>query len=102
MDEYMHGTSANAAQKANVAALYNRVATTYDHVGPPVFAEFGQRLVEITGISTGAKVLDIAAGRGANLFPAAAQVGSMGQVVGIDLAESMVEETRGCQQSSST
>jgi ubiquinone/menaquinone biosynthesis C-methylase UbiE len=41
----------------------------------------------------GAHVLDVAAGRGAVLFPAAAQVGPRGQVVGIDMSAAMVRET---------
>ncbi|HKZ54384.1 MAG TPA: class I SAM-dependent methyltransferase, partial [Anaerolineales bacterium] len=40
----------------------------------------------------GASVLDIASGRGASLFPAAERVGPTGRAIGIDLAESMVEE----------
>jgi len=40
-----------------------------------------------------AQVLDVGAGRGANLFPAAETVGPHGQVIGIDLAPGMVRET---------
>jgi ubiquinone/menaquinone biosynthesis C-methylase UbiE len=45
-------------------------------------------------IAEGAKVLDVAVGRGANLFPAAEKVGLRGQVIGIDLAANMVQETK--------
>lgn len=76
-----------------IAALYNRVAAEYGRVGPPVFAHFGRRLVELASIAEGAQVLDVAAGRGAVLFPAADRVGSAGRVVGVDLAEAMVRET---------
>ncbi|MBW8009685.1 MAG: methyltransferase domain-containing protein [Chloroflexi bacterium] len=41
----------------------------------------------------GDKVLDVAAGRGAILFPAAELVGETGDVIGIDLAEGMVSAT---------
>jgi O-methyltransferase/aklanonic acid methyltransferase len=58
-----------------------------------VFTRFGERVVQAAGIHEGAHVLDAGAGRGASLFPAAAAVGATGQVVGIDLAHSMVEET---------
>ncbi len=81
------------AAKAEVAALYSLVAPTYGTVGPPVFAHFGRRLVELMGLSTGARVLDVAAGRGAILFPAAEKVGASGHVTGIDLAGKMVQET---------
>lgn len=79
--------------KAEVADFYTRVAPDYDHVGPAVFTYFGQRMVELAGIEPGARVLDIATGRGANLFVAAERVGASGYVVGIDLAEGMVRET---------
>jgi ubiquinone/menaquinone biosynthesis C-methylase UbiE len=81
------------AAKAEVAALYSLVAPTYGTVGPAVFAHFGRRLVELMGLSTGARVLDIAAGRGAILFPAAEKAGASGHVTGIDLAGKMVQET---------
>lgn len=81
------------AAKAEVAALYSLVASTYGTVGPAVFAHFGRRLVELMGISTGARVLDVAAGRGAILFSAAEKAGASGHVTGIDLAGKMVQET---------
>lgn len=80
-------------EKAKVADFYTRVASDYDHVGPAVFTYFGQRMVELAGIEPGARVLDIAMGRGANLFIAAERVGASGQVIGIDIAEGMVRET---------
>jgi ubiquinone/menaquinone biosynthesis C-methylase UbiE len=80
-------------QKEQIAGLYHRVASTYGHVGPSIFAYAGQHLVEHVGMTEGAQVLDIGAGRGANLFPAAETVGPHGQVIGIDLAPGMVQET---------
>ncbi|GER90398.1 methyltransferase [Dictyobacter vulcani] len=80
--------------KARVAAFYSRIATTYDQIGPTVFTTFGQRIVERTAILPGSRVLDVAAGRGANLFAAADKVGSTGEVVGIDIAPAMVQETQ--------
>lgn len=79
--------------KANIAGLYNRVASTYGQVGPDAFADAGRRMVEHIGIIEEAKVLDVGVGRGANLFPAAEKAGPRGQVIGIDLAEYMVRET---------
>jgi SAM-dependent methyltransferase len=49
--------------------------------------------VEVAGIRAGARVLDIASGRGAVLFPAADRVGAGGEVVGIDLADAMASAT---------
>ncbi|MGE5462125.1 MAG: class I SAM-dependent methyltransferase [Syntrophothermus sp.] len=50
--------------------------------------------MELAQISNGARILDIATGRGAVLFPAAEAVGEQGHVTGIDLSKEMVEETR--------
>jgi ubiquinone/menaquinone biosynthesis C-methylase UbiE len=79
--------------KRRVAALYTQVASDYAELGPPLFAHAGYRLVEITGIAEGDRVLDVATGRGAVLFPAASRVGLSGKVIGIDLAEGMVAQT---------
>jgi ubiquinone/menaquinone biosynthesis C-methylase UbiE len=62
-------------------------------VGPLFFSHFGRRLVELAQIPNGARVLDIATGRGAVLFPAAEAVGPQGNVTGIDLSNEMVKET---------
>src|ERR1700726_3837668 len=90
----MNETHDGNGLKANITGLYNRVAATYGQVGPERFAYAGRHLVEHMGISDGARVLDVAVGRGANLFPAAEKVGPRGQVIGIDLAENMVQETK--------
>lgn len=82
----------NEQMKQQIAAGFSRAAASYDHVGPPVFAYFGQQLVELTQLSQNVRVLDVATGRGAIFFPAAQQ--SEGQIVGIDLSEQMVQETR--------
>jgi O-methyltransferase/aklanonic acid methyltransferase len=73
--------------------VFNQAASMYDRIGPGKFSYFGQRLVDAAEIPTGANVLDVAAGRGALLFPAAAQVGPTGHVTGIDFAPNMVRET---------
>jgi ubiquinone/menaquinone biosynthesis C-methylase UbiE len=79
--------------KQGIAGVFSRSAPTYDHVGPQFFSHFGRRLVELTELLPGWRVLDVAAGRGAVLFPAAERVGETGFVIGIDLAEEMVKRT---------
>lgn len=73
--------------------VFNHAATIYDRIGPGIFSYFGQRLVDLAEIKAGANVLDVAAGRGALLFPAAAKVGATGHVTGIDFSPDMVRET---------
>lgn len=78
-------------RKTQVAAQFSQLAPVYDFAG--CFAFYGRRLVEAVGVEPGQRVLDIASGRGAVLFPAAERVGSAGHVEGIDLAEGMVHAT---------
>src|SRR5690349_14390611 len=79
--------------KEGIAGVFNRASSIYDHVGPRYFSYFGQQLVKAANIPSGAKVLDVATGRGAVLFPAAEKVGAQGYVNGIDISVGMVEET---------
>lgn len=81
--------------KELIAGLYNRAAPIYDQLGPTPFSEFGRRLAAALDLRPGARVLDVAAGRGANLFAAAERIGNSGRVVGIDLAGQMMEQTQG-------
>lgn len=81
------------SQKARVARRYGLIAPTFDRIGPRLFSLHGQRLVELARVASGERVLDVAAGRGAVLFPAAEHAGAAGRVVGIDLTPEMVERT---------
>jgi len=73
--------------------VFSQTATIYDRIGPPIFSYFGQRLVDLADPDSGDEVLDVAAGRGALLFPAAAKVGPTGHVTAIDFSLDMVRET---------
>ncbi len=81
-----------AAHKAQTRGFFNMIAPDYDVAG--CFAHFGRRLVDVAGVEPGQRVLDVATGRGAVLFPAAERVGRAGEVVGIDLAEGMARAAR--------
>ena len=78
-----------SGEKQAVADLFSRTSTEHDSVGS-VFAHFGSLLVERAGLHVGDQVLDVGAGTGASLPPAAEVVGPSGHVVGIDLAPGMV------------
>lgn len=82
-----------AQSKKRIGGIFGRAAITYDQVGPQFFSHFGRRIVDIAKIPAGSKVLDVATGRGALLFPAAEAVGQDGQVMGVDLSEIMIQET---------
>jgi len=74
-------------------STWDKVAPNFGEIGPKYWSNFGNRLIEFSSISSGAKVLDIGMGRGASLFPAVDKVGKDGYVIGIDNSEVMVNET---------
>jgi O-methyltransferase / aklanonic acid methyltransferase len=84
---------AEHAKKQQIAEYFSGIVAPDYGVDARFFPAMGRRLVERAHNPAGARVLDVAAGRGAILFPAAEQVGAHGQVIGIDLAEAMVRAT---------
>jgi ubiquinone/menaquinone biosynthesis C-methylase UbiE len=80
-------------RKQEIVGVYDRAAGTYDQVGIRTATYFGHQLVESLAVPSGAKVLDVATGRGALLFAAAQKTGPAGKVIGIDLAPGMVAAT---------
>ncbi|MCI0476980.1 MAG: class I SAM-dependent methyltransferase, partial [Anaerolineales bacterium] len=81
------------ATKPMIEELFDGAAARYDREGPSIFQRWGARLVELMDLRGGARVLDIATGRGAVLLPAAQLVGKSGRVVGVDLSSEMLRET---------
>lgn len=79
--------------KHEIVGVYDRAASLYDHVGVKSFTYYANLLVDKLNIPAGARVLDVATGRGAFLFAAAERAGANGHVLGIDLAPNMVAET---------
>ena len=80
------------ARKAQTRMQFNKAAADYD-AGPGCFAHFGRRLATVANVAPGQRVLDVASGREAVLFPSAESVGPTGEVAGIDLADEMVGAT---------
>ncbi|MGX6600856.1 class I SAM-dependent methyltransferase [Micromonosporaceae bacterium Da 78-11] len=81
-----------AARSARVAAVFDRVADTYDNVGVPWFTPIAEELVRLAAPRPGERALDMGCGRGAASFPLADAVGPTGRVTGIDLAPKMIEQ----------
>ncbi|MCC6495017.1 MAG: methyltransferase domain-containing protein [Propionibacteriaceae bacterium] len=79
---------------AQVAALFDRVAPTYDTTGHPWFTPIAAALVAEVAPRPGERVLDIGTGRGAALWAAAEAVGPGGSAAGIDIAPGMVAAAR--------
>ena len=80
----------DADKKTWLAGVFDRAAPTYDRIGDQYHDHFGRRLVEVAGIAAGARVLDVACGRGAVLVPAAEHAGAAGHLVGVDFSPAMV------------
>src|ERR1044072_8688659 len=81
-----------ARQKA--ATTYNAAADFFDHPANTFWARFGRRTIEYLSLKRGDRVLDVCCGSGASAIPAAAMVGPNGSVVGVDLAENLLELAR--------
>ena len=80
--------------KEAIARVFTRTSESHDTVGTPLFAHFGRLLVDQVGLRPADRVLDVAAGTGASLFPAAGRVGDAGHVIGVDFAAGMVDQLR--------
>jgi ubiquinone/menaquinone biosynthesis C-methylase UbiE len=72
---------------------YNAAADLYDAPALGFWDYFGNRTVERLQLREGDRVLDVACGSGASAIPAARVVGS-GSVLGVDLAERLLELAR--------
>ena len=81
-----------AKQKA--ATTYNAAADFYDHPANTFWGRYGRRTVERLGLHEGERVLDVCCGSGASAIPAAQMIGPSGSVVGVDLADNLLELAR--------
>jgi ubiquinone/menaquinone biosynthesis C-methylase UbiE len=85
-------TSDDAQRKA--AATYNAAADFFDHPANTFWERYGRRTIELLGLTAGERVLDVCCGTGASAIPAAQAVGPAGSVIGVDLAENLLELAR--------
>ena len=73
------------------SATYNAAADHFDAPQLAFWQRHGQRAAELAALEPGDCVLDVGCGTGASALPAAAFTGPAGQVLGIDLAQSMLD-----------
>jgi len=83
--------SATEEAKVRAATTYNTASDFFDHPANSFWDRFGRRSVERLHLSTGAHVLDVCCGSGASAIPAAEKVGPDGIVIGVDLAENLLD-----------
>jgi ubiquinone/menaquinone biosynthesis C-methylase UbiE len=74
-----------------VGRLFDALATDYDRSGVDFFGPIGAGLLEHVGPRPGERWLDVGCGPGVVLLDAAEAVGPEGEVVGVDIAPTMVE-----------
>lgn len=77
--------------KIRAAAAYNAAADHFDHPANTFWDRFGRATVDRLGLKPGQSVLDVCSGSGASAIPAAEKVGPDGHVLGVDLAENLLQ-----------
>ena len=80
--------------KSAATSAYNSASDLFDHPTNSFWNRFGQATVDRLGLIKGQSVLDVCCGTGASAIPAARYVGRQGLVLGVDLAEKLVELAR--------
>ncbi|MGE0470186.1 MAG: methyltransferase domain-containing protein [Nitrospira sp.] len=84
----------HAAFKTQDAASYNPVAQSFDRFVSQLSVPVASRLVALAGLTSDNHVLDVGTGTGIVALRAAATMGPLGKVVGIDLSDGMLEIAR--------
>jgi ubiquinone/menaquinone biosynthesis C-methylase UbiE len=79
---------------AKTEATFNTASDYFDAPALSFWNRFGQQTIDRLSLRSGDRVLDVCCGTGASAIPAAVSVGATGQVLGIDLAESLLELAR--------
>ena len=81
-----------AKQKA--ATTYDAASDSYDHPANVFWERYGRRTVERLRLRSGARVLDACCGSGSSAIAAAEIVGPTGFVLGVDLAQKLLDLAR--------
>jgi ubiquinone/menaquinone biosynthesis C-methylase UbiE len=78
-------------RKQRTRTVFNAAAERFDDPVLSFWDLVGSRSVQLAGIRTGDRVLDVCCGTGSSALPAAVAAGAAGSVLGVDLAERLVE-----------
>jgi len=85
--------SENEELKRDITTAFSKVSNVYDSGKNKFFSDIGKISAEKMNIAQGSTVLDIATGRGAFLYRAYDHSAPSGKVIGIDLAQGMIDST---------
>lgn len=80
--------------RKRASTTYNAASDYYDDSANSFWERFGRRTVDRLNLISGARVVDVCCGTGASAIPAAETVGPGGFVLGLDLAENLLELAR--------
>ncbi|MEU4426832.1 methyltransferase domain-containing protein [Actinoplanes sp. NPDC024001] len=81
-----------AVSRETIESAFNQRATTYDHNSWHV--RYAERLVELAAPTAGMRILDAATGTGLAAIAAARAAGPTAHVLGVDIAEGMLDRAR--------
>jgi ubiquinone/menaquinone biosynthesis C-methylase UbiE len=79
---------------AKAEATFNAAADYFDNPALSFWSRFGQRTIDLVELQSGQRVLDVCCGSGASAIPAALKVGTTGEVIGVDIAASLLDLAR--------
>lgn len=79
---------------ARAAKVFNTASDYFDDPALSFWNRYGQNTINQLALSLGDRVLDVCCGSGASAIPAAVHVGFTGYVLGVDIAESLLELAR--------
>lgn len=92
------GPQTGTLPEPQVEAMFDRIAGIYDRLNSVMTVglhhQWRRRAVDLTEVSPGARVLDVATGTGDLAFELARHVGSGGEVVAGDFSEEMLDVAR--------
>src|ERR1700759_1643618 len=80
--------------KLKARSAYNAAADHFDDTPLGFWARTGAGTIQRLALVAGATVLDVGCGSGASAIPAAQAVGPSGHVVGVDLADRLLDRAR--------
>ena len=82
------------AARAKAEATYDSAAESFDAGSNAFWSRHGRSTIDRLGLAPGASVLDVGCGTGGSAVPAAEQVGPLGSVIAVDLAQNMLDQGR--------